>query len=121
MTKKLCKCGRIVDSACYVCDAKDRGTAKERGYDSTWDKLSVHYRTTHPVCEYCTWRYEQFGSLPINAAKEVHHILKVAEAPHLRLNIDNLLAVCTDCHEYLEDRPEIAKEVKSWSYAGNKR
>lgn len=31
-----------------------------------------------------------------------HHIVKVKDAPHLRLNEDNLLNVCETCHVTLD-------------------
>lgn len=32
---------------------RERGTARERGYDARWEKCSAHHRTLHPLCAYC--------------------------------------------------------------------
>jgi 5-methylcytosine-specific restriction endonuclease McrA len=32
------------------------------------------------------------------AAEEVHHIVPICEAPHLRLDVKNLVALCKKCH-----------------------
>ena len=34
-------------------DDKRRGSARERGYSSEWDKFSKAFRATNPLCEYC--------------------------------------------------------------------
>lgn len=113
---KLCRCGAIVDERCSRCDAAsgDGRTTAERGYDRQWRVLSERYRANHPVCQVCEWFYVRFGKLPIRAAEQVHHIVKVRDAPQLRLDQDNLLAVCQECHEWAESRGPQAREIKRW-------
>ena len=110
---KLCKCGKVVESVCSSCSQNERGTATERGYGSDWTRVSLWYRSLNPVCEYCRYLYEECGKLPINPATEVHHIIKVKMPPQLRCEHSNLLALCHDCHDYLEENPEVAKRVKN--------
>jgi 5-methylcytosine-specific restriction endonuclease McrA len=45
-----------------------------------------------PTCEDCTERGE------LQLSYEVHHVVKISDAPHLRLDERNLRALCTACH-----------------------
>lgn len=95
-----CRCGGIrINGECSRCGAK-RGhrheSSTQRGYDSRWKALSLRYRANHPLCEHC----ELHGRT--TPATEVHHKVPVKIAPRLRLQADNLIAVCRECHEKLE-------------------
>ena len=69
-----------------------------RGYDWKWTKLSKSFRTEHPMCQVC------LRNNRITPAVEVHHLESIASAPHLRLEWNNLLAVCKPCHLEVEGR-----------------
>ncbi len=77
---------------------KDRGSRHERGYDSLWVRNRRMYLAGHPLCERC----EAAGRTV--AASLVHHRNPIASAPSLRLDADNLQALCRDCHEQVEGR-----------------
>ena len=112
MSKRLCKCGRIVVGDCpdckriYTYKPQQKRTTAERGYDSTWRKLSEWIRAVHPLCAVCQM-YDK-----VTPATEVHHIVKVAEDASNRLNVDNLLPVCKACHKAIEDNAELAAKAK---------
>jgi hypothetical protein len=53
-----------------------------------WKTMSRWYRSQHPLCERC-------GE---NLSDEVHHRIRVAEAPHLAFAVSNLEALCRACH-----------------------
>lgn len=98
MTKRLCRCGAIVDGKCARCApvSTHTKTTAERGYDHAWRRLSERVRIEQPLCERC----EQQGK--VKAARHVHHVQPIAVAPWLRLERSNLMAVCVECHEELE-------------------
>ena len=65
----------------------------ERGYDVQWQKLAKAYRQAHPLCEHC----EAKGYL--KPATETDHIRPFTGlADPLRLDWDNLQALCNRCH-----------------------
>ena len=72
---------------------KDRGTAASRGYDHRWQRLRKSKIHANPLCEHCEAR----GIT--KPADEVHHIKTVRERPDLRLDWDNLVSLCRDCHD----------------------
>jgi 5-methylcytosine-specific restriction protein A len=74
-----------------------RGTNKQRGYSTDWNKLRNAYIQEHPICERC----EAKGH--ITEAKEVHHIepFQGIDDP-LRMDPNNLFSVCPSCHRKLE-------------------
>ncbi|HTK34563.1 MAG TPA: hypothetical protein VL358_04645 [Caulobacteraceae bacterium] len=51
---------------------RDRGSARARGYTSTWDKASKTYRREHPLCEYCD--AGAFGPCRVTATARVDHL-----------------------------------------------
>ena len=55
------------------------------------------------------------GVVGSNQSQALHHIVKISDAPKLRMNRSNWLAVCDDCHEMLELDQAKAKRVKQWS------
>ena len=68
---------------------RDRGTAKERGYDKNWRKIRHINLTRTPYCERCNSK----GLIRI--ATMVHHI-----DGNSRNNADeNLMSLCKHCHE----------------------
>lgn len=93
MTHKLCRCGRIVKDRCLACHPWTHAkTTKERGYDNNWKKLSERIRKNEPLCHDC-----QAKGIA-TPAKEVHHIIKIKDAPGLKYEQDNLVPLCEACH-----------------------
>lgn len=68
-----------------------RGSPASRGYDRTWATVRKTYLSQHPLCEQC----EKEGR--VRPAKEVHHIKALQDGGE-RLNPDNFMAVCRECH-----------------------
>ena len=60
-----------------------------------WKQLRLSYLMEHPICEYCNK----------NLATEVHHIRELSKATSdnemisLGFDVNNLMAVCTKCHQ----------------------
>lgn len=71
---------------------KQRGSARQRGYDKAWEKARSSYLATHPLCEDCDKR----GL--VEPAVMVHHIKPLSEGGK-RLDPDNMQALCNRCHE----------------------
>jgi 5-methylcytosine-specific restriction protein A len=69
-------------------DKRWRGTAASRGYDAAWRRFREWFLGRHPLCHDCERE----------PSTEVHHILKVAEHPELRLEESNCLGLCKSCH-----------------------
>lgn len=111
--KKPCAypmCPELVDAGARYCDKHkplhkrryedNRPSARERGYDRTWEKVRKMYLVEHPLCEDCLER----GIY--TPAKEVHHIEKVKDRPGKRLDMSNLRALCKVCHNRRTARGE---------------
>ena len=102
MRLKLCPCGAVTDARGKSCDKCGRGKKRatqgttKAGYDGAWKNLSVRYREEHPLCEQCA------KSGIATPADEVHHIVPITEAPWLRLEWNNLMALCVPCHRSMD-------------------
>jgi len=102
MRLKLCPCGAVMDARGKSCDKCGRGKQRasvsttEAGYDGAWKRLSVRFRQENPLCEECKKR----GIA--TEAQEVHHVIPITEAPWLRLELNNLMALCVACHRAVE-------------------
>lgn len=70
----------------------DRGSSTAQGYGRDWQKVRAVVLATHPLCCLC----EAAGRL--TAATVVDHIKSIKDRPDLRLDMDNLRALCTPCH-----------------------
>jgi 5-methylcytosine-specific restriction endonuclease McrA len=106
MSLKSCsRCGALVPSKqrCPNCYKPSKKTA-EYGYDNRWTKLSKSKRIVDPLCEEC----ERQGK--VTPATEVHHIKPIATHPELRLDWDNLMSICRDCHDKLEPGRQGSKQ-----------
>lgn len=68
--------------------ADHRPSARHRGYTTSWDKMSRHYRRHHPLCERC----EHHGQ--VTPAAEVHHV----DGDPGNNDWGNLEALCISCH-----------------------
>lgn len=77
-----------------------RPNSYQRGYDKNWRALRDAYLAENPLCHDC----QEQGHT--KAAREVHHKHKVAEHPELRLDWDNLMSLCTECHSRRTARGE---------------
>lgn len=80
--------------------APTRGTRTERGYDNAWGRWRLAYLREHPLCVDC--KAQGF----IEPAREVHHIRKVSEAPELKMEETNVMALCKPCHSRRTARGE---------------
>ena len=79
-----------------------------------WERKRLEIlRRDHYECQECRRRIEearQSGvSLPprerkIRRAVQVHHIKTLKDHPELRLDSDNLISVCHECHDRLHGR-----------------
>ena len=72
---------------------KYRGSARQRGYDSTWEKLRKIVLRENPLC------YDCLEIDRVTPSKEVHHIKKVRDYPELRLVKSNLMCLCEYHHK----------------------
>jgi 5-methylcytosine-specific restriction endonuclease McrA len=102
-TSRLCRCGRVVTGTCDTCSnitaasADDYRAGSSERYGHKWDRLSRAKRAASPLCERC----ERLGVVTV--ATEVHHIQKVSQRPDLKYEWSNLISVCRECHEILEN------------------
>lgn len=70
-----------------------RGPAYARGYDAAWRALRAVFVRQHPNCQ------------AVGCAEpthEVHHRVPVKQAPELRLEWSNLVALCASHHRRAE-------------------
>lgn len=72
--------------------AERRGTTKERGYAGAWPKLRAMKMAADPLCEACGRR-----GLVV-AGAQVDHIVPHKMNGDLMYDMDNLQALCTECH-----------------------
>ena len=94
---KLCKCGRVLPggSRCQQCNRhadKQRGTARQRGYTTQWDKYAKAYLREHPLCVYCKAKGRDVP------ATCVDHIKPADKFPELFWDESNHAAACTPCN-----------------------
>ena len=80
-----------------------RGTARERGYDSRWDKARRYYLKRHPLCVIC------LANDKTTAANEVDHIIPHKGDKELFWDSGNWQALCKSCHS-----KKTAKEDGRW-------
>jgi 5-methylcytosine-specific restriction enzyme A len=95
-------CGKLIASSQRWCekhararqaeDRQRRGSARERGYDSRWSKLSRDFRRAHPLCALC----EANGI--VKEAECVDHVVSVKRAPDRKFDVSNLRSLCWSCH-----------------------
>lgn len=97
MTRRPCMvCGQPSEQTrCRECTAehhrtRDRGTARQRGYDTTWDRLSVRARRLQPWCTDCSAvEHLTLDHLPSAWQRR-------AEGKVIRLR--DIAVVCGDCN-----------------------
>ena len=62
------------------------------------------------MCQDCMDRFRAGYGVRPNRATMVHHIIPVSERPDLALDLDNLRALCYECHN--KEHPEKHKQTK---------
>lgn len=75
----------------------ERGNASARGYDALWQKVRLRYLQRNPLCELCLQKDI------IRPSTLVHHIKPIREGGD-RLRVNNLMALCVNCHEIIHKR-----------------
>lgn len=70
---------------------RQRGTASQRGYDATWQRLRKMVLNANPLCRSC----QRDGMA--TPATEVDHIVPINRGGE-RLDRKNLQALCKSCH-----------------------
>ncbi|MDE2342931.1 MAG: HNH endonuclease [Betaproteobacteria bacterium] len=79
---------------------RERGSAASRGYDRNWQRFRENFLSDHPLCADC----ENIGRVTL--AVEVHHVKKLRHRPDLRLDPENVMALCHSCHSARTARGE---------------
>src|SRR5680860_791561 len=79
---------------------KQRGSARQRGYDKAWEKLRKFFLWENPLCHDCLLEKR------LTPTQEVHHVKKIREHPELRLVKNNLMGLCKGCHSVRTGRGE---------------
>lgn len=72
---------------------RNRGSARARGYSTAWDRLSKHWRATHPWCVVCK---ATTGRLV--PAEVVDHVVPLRVALDRVLDASNLQSLCKSCN-----------------------
>lgn len=76
-------------------DRVERGTSADRGYDRRWRKLRRTFLAAHPVCKH----HLEATPSRVVPATVVDHIVPHRGDDRLRLDWDNLQALCKRCHD----------------------
>lgn len=92
--------GLVRNGACSVCGSQrrgkdrahdgQRGTAAQRGYNSTWQRVRRMQLAREPLCKDCA------GGGRVTLATEVHHIKAVRDGGSN--SFDNFMSLCKSCH-----------------------
>jgi 5-methylcytosine-specific restriction protein A len=75
---------------------RHRGSARQRGYTTSYDKARQLALARHPLCRVC----ESRGV--VRQAAETHHVVPVASDRSMADDAGNLLCVCLECHDEVE-------------------
>ena len=81
-----------------MAEKENRESSYRRGYDTTWERARKMYLSEHPLCE------NSEAAKKIKIASLVHHIKPVEDYPELRLDPENFMSLCRDCHEIEHER-----------------
>ncbi len=79
---------------------KFRTSARLRGYDARWDRLSTWFRKRNPFCLFC----QQEGREGLTAVSD--HVLPWFDFPSLRYEPSNLIPLCDHHHNYTKQKME---------------
>ena len=123
MIKKICpRCGGLHDlgKPCYKNALPKRSTVADRFRQTyAWQKKAEQIKERdNYLCALCKERgFYNFKNL------SVHHIIPINEDYDKRLDDDNLITLCDDCHKKAE-RGEVKREyllrIVQGYYDGNK-
>jgi 5-methylcytosine-specific restriction protein A len=104
---KTAGCAELVAADTGYCTAhqkckpgENRLTAWRRGYDGAWQRFRLMFLRKNPLCDDC------LKTERVEPATEVHHLLKVADHPELKLVESNCMALCKSCHSVRTNRGE---------------
>lgn len=93
MIARFCgRCGKVVEGKCSTCKQTSRKTTKQKGYDSRWKSMSENIRRERPLCEDCLDRGV------VRPSQECHHVVAINTDWHRRLDPNNVIALCKECH-----------------------
>ncbi|MBV8092091.1 MAG: HNH endonuclease [Acetobacteraceae bacterium] len=79
---------------------RERPSSDKRGYDRLWFRFRTYVLATEPLCRDCA------AAGRITAATEVHHLVRIRDRPDLRLDRENVVALCKSCHSARTARGE---------------
>jgi 5-methylcytosine-specific restriction endonuclease McrA len=91
----LCNCQQKAERERKARHDQNRPTARERGYDSRWERERVLFLALYPYCRKCG-----------NPATTVDHIFPHRGDRALFWNRSNWQPLCTRCHNSLKQRQE---------------
>lgn len=74
-----------------------RGSARERGYTTAWDRASASRLTRHPLCEYC--EAGAFGEPCITPATLTDHLIPHRGDQVIFWNRAHWVSSCKPCHD----------------------
>ena len=83
----------------------NRASARQRGYDTTWEKFSRQYRSDHPLCVRC------LGFRRTEPAAVVDHIRPHRGNMALFWDVSNLQSLCARCHNHKTHSEDRGYEV----------
>jgi len=101
---RFCACGaklsRLAKEKCLVCHNRDQDQGKSRertkfNVSPQWAKARGQcFERDEFTCQDCGAVNGEGKAIVLNA----HHIMPYCDYPDLRLNLDNLITLCYDCH-----------------------
>lgn len=84
---------------------EQRGSSSDRGYDSTWYRLSKWHAKREPLCRECYFRGRK------TPWELTNHVLPVRDRPDLRLDRENLSSMCKAHHDtVIRELEDLARE-----------
>ena len=75
---------------------RHRGSARQRGYSTTYQKARELVLGRNPLCRVCQ------SQGVTREAVETHHVVPVQADRHMADDVGNLLPVCYACHDAVE-------------------
>lgn len=72
-----------------------RGSSRERGYTTAWDKASKTHRRNHPLCAYC--QAGAFGKPRITVCTRVDHLYPQRQFEGVFWETQWWVASCDEC------------------------
>ena len=85
---------------------KQRGSARDRGYDTDWNRLSKWHAKREPLCRECYFRGRR------KPWELTNHVLPVKDRPDRRLDKENLSSACKPCHDtVIRELEDVARRM----------